>query len=502
MSVLPNLICMSVFTRLLCLSTTVVLLTAAFSPVQSQSYDVVYYTGGEAVHCDLIEVTDYTVRYRLHDLPDGEIYNELRDDISLIFKRNGDFLLPVESGVQWKSGSDPDYDNIVTEDSQVLAAHDIEEHEDIIYYHDALDSADGSLRTDEIVAIIYQDGGHRLFASVDEVAYALGGSLAFALSADDAIASTGSMAAPLSEDSLAATLLDSNQGASMPSEEDVMAEIETEEADEAVDTETEEATTLAEEAEADTETDEVAQLENEDVMTEEEEAGEGDAEIEEDARLAEETEADTETEESTAENVVTKDRTEQLEAPSATSEVAPDERAKLQEELELSDTDYEEFAAKAVNKAEYLNNYLSLLCNRTLDIYDKEQAKESALKLFVHDSTVVQVSSLQREEIEKYTINQYLEHLTLFDYDKVELLWRNVQYVTKFRLAPDGNYYGTITVEQVFRGLKDGKPIYEDITQKDIEIVLGNFIKEESGVTEYAWDVFLSDIGVEETRRL
>ncbi len=168
----------------------------------------------------------------------------------------------------------------------------------------------------------------------------------------------------------------------------------------------------------------------------------------------------------------------------------------------MSDADYEEFATKAVNKAEYLNNYLSLLCNKTLDMYDKEQAQESALKLFVHDSTLVQVSSLHREEITTYKIDGYLEHLALMNYDKVELLWRNVQYVTKFRLAPDGNYYGTITVEQVFRGLRDGKPIYEDITQKDIEIVLGNFRTEENGITEYAWDVFLSDIGVEETRRL
>ena len=478
---------MSVLTRVFLLSVLTILWT--FSPALSQSYDVVYYTGGEAVHCDLIEVTDYTVRYRLHDLPDGEIYNELRDDIALIFKRNGDFLLPVESGVQWKSGSDPEYNNIVTEDSQVLAAHDIEEHEDIIYYHDAIDSADGSVRTDEIVAIIYQDGGHRLFASVDEVAYALGGSLAFALSADDAVASTESMAAPLSEDSTAAS--DDSTG-SVPSEEEVMADTESEEdmiaeaEDEAEDEEFE----ITEEVEEEGTVDDMEATED---AIAEAETEEEDTTVEEDIE-EEEALAEAETEEKT--------ETEVEDTSSSPGEEATDERAALQEELELSDTDYEEFAAKAVNKAEYLNNYLSLLCNQTLDIYDKEQAKESALKLFVHDSTIVQVSSLHQEEIETYTIDKYLEHLTMFDYDKVELLWRNVQYVTKFRLAPDGNYYGTITVEQVFRGLKDGRPIYEDITQKDIEIVLGNFVKEESGATEYAWDVFLSDIGVEETRRL
>ena len=468
---------MPVFTRLFCLSILVVL-WSSLRPAQSQSYDVVYYTGGEAVHCDLIEVTDYTVRYRLHDLPDGEIYNELRDDIPLIFKRNGDFLLPAEPGVQWKSGASPDYDNIVTENSEVLAARDVEEHEDIIYYSDALDSTDGSVRTDEIAAIIYQDGGHRLFADIDQVAYALSGALAFAVSADDGVASTEPMAAPLSEDSLAATSDPAPEG-EIPSEDEFITEAETNEEETETESNVEEE---EEEVVAETEINEEEMLSGEELSL---------AGTDEEAVIEEEIT----TEE--PENPVIEEKTELTPA-----DAVAEERAALQEELELSEADYEEFAAKAVNKAEYLNNYLSLLCNRTLDIYDKEQAKESALKLFVHDSTLVQVSSLNREEIETYTIDEYLEHLTLFDYDKVELLWRNVQYVTKFRLAPDGNYYGTITVEQVFRGLKDGKPIYEDITQKDIEIVLGNFVKEESGITEYAWDVFLSDIGVEETRRL
>ena len=489
---------MPVFTRLFFLSALLVL-GLSFISLHAQSYDVVYYTGGEAVHCDLIEVTDYTVRYRLHDLPDGEIYNELRDDIALIFKRNGDFLLPSESGVQWKSGASPDYANIVTEDSQVLAAHDVEEHEDIIYYHDAIDSADGSVRTDEIVAIIYQDGSHRLFSDIEQVAYSLGGSLAFAISAnsEDGVASTEPMAAPLSADSLADA--DADLRGSVPTEEELMAEAEEPEADEEIVEEevAEEEETLAveETEEAEIAAAEAAEETESDYEYEEPTDGELSLAAPEEPETTDAVEEEPAVEEE--EDVVAEEP-----APTTASDAAASERAALQEELELSETDYEEFAAKAVNKAEYLNNYLSLLCNQTLDIYDKEQAKESALKLFVHDSTVVQVSSLHREEIETFTIDAYLEHLTLFDYDKVELLWRNVQYVTKFRLAPDGNYYGTITVEQVFRGLKDGRPIYEDITQKDIEIVLGNFVKEESGVTEYAWDVFLSDIGVEETRRL
>ncbi len=205
-----NLIPMFLSTRLLCLSTLVMLWFPSVGMAQSQPYDVIYYSGGESSHCHLVDVAGNTVRYRSLDAPDGEIYDETRDDMVLIVKHNGNFLLPAESGGQWKAGANPDFDNIVTEDSQVLSAHDIEEHEDIIYYHDALDSTEGSVRTDEVMAVIYQDGGHRLFADVNEVAYALGGALAFALPADsaagaDAIASTESMSAPLPEDSPADT---------------------------------------------------------------------------------------------------------------------------------------------------------------------------------------------------------------------------------------------------------------------------------------------------------
>ncbi len=446
---------------LLLLSGTTFLWLPSLCLAQEQSYDVVYYAGGESVHCDLIGVTENTVRYRLSDLPGGEVYNELRDDIVLIFKRNGNFLLPSESGVVWKDGAHPEYDNIVTDDSRVLAASDVQENEDIIYYQDALESSDASVRTDETVAIIYQDGSHKLMTDVSEVAEALGGALAFALPADDdAVASTESMAAPPSESSVENEVSEvSEEPEEEVSEEDVI----------------DDAATMAET----TEDEAVAETTEETIDIEDEVA-----EVDTEPSSIDESETE-------AEPTITTEEEALAAAGVATAA----------NELDLSEADYEEYAAKAMNKAEYLSHYLALLCNRDLDAYDKEQAVENALKLFVHDSTLVQVSSVTRDEVTTYRVSEYLDHLSLLDYDKVELLWRNVQYITKFRLATDGNYYGTITVEQVFQGYKEGKPIYEDITQKDIEIVLGNFLKEESGTSEYVWDVLLSDIGVEETRK-
>ena len=172
----------------------------------------------------------------------------------------------------------------------------------------------------------------------------------------------------------------------------------------------------------------------------------------------------------------------------------------VREKLKMDEIDYEMFTQKALQKAEDLGWYLSELCNKKVDAFDKKKAEENAIKLFIHDSTWVEVSSLYKEEKDRYSIRQYLQRIRLLQYDQVELTWRNINYITKLRLAPDGNYYGTITVQQLFRGIVDGKVQYQDVTQKDIEVVLTAYKLEKEGKTETAWDVFLSDIGVQQTK--
>ena len=406
-----------------------VLFLLSFVSIQAKPYDVLYYVNGTVEPCVLVDVGSDSVRYHLADQPDGPVHQAARADIALIFKENGEFLLASQPEAEWKVGTDPDAHTIVTVDGRLFPADNIQEHEDIIFYQNMIDSSDASVRVAETIAIIYQNGSHKLLANANEVALGLDRSVDFVsrsdVAADDAVASTQSIAAPLARKGVddRSTTTDTSSSA--------------------------EETSAA-----------VARSN------------------------PPETEAKSDISDSTTllANSILK----------ATKEVT--------KELELNNVEYKEYAAKAVNKAEYLGYYLDLLCDRTLDIYDKDQAIENALKLFVHDSTLVQVSSVTRDQTAAYKIRDYLKRLSLLNYDKVELVWRDVQYVTKFRLASDGNYYGAITVEQLFRGFKDGRPIYEDITRKDVEIVLGNFKREKSGATEYAWDVLLSNIGVEETR--
>ncbi len=365
---------------------------------------------------------------------EAEPLRTARSAAALIFRDNGDFLLASSPESSWKAGAISAYDHIVEVDGRVLPADSIQQFEDIIYYHDALDSSDASVRVAETMAIIYRDGSHQLLANANEVALGLSrADFPAARPASDAVASTELVAAPPPYSNAESALSGSNSESTTSG--DVTALLRVFPAPNAAPVDAAPVDTVA---------------------------------------------VDTA-------------------SAAATGGLRTGQTAR--EALELDRVDYEEYAAKAINKAEYLGYYLDLLCNARLDMYDKDQAVANALKLFVHDSTKVQVSSVTRDQTTAYTIKDYLKRLSLLNYDRVELLWRNLQYVTKFRLAPDGNYYGTITVEQLFRGFRDGRAIYEDITQKDVEIVLGNFRKEESGTVAYAWDVLLSDIGVEETRR-
>ena len=411
-------------------ATIIALLIISFGAVPAASYDVLYYVNGNVEPCLLVDVTQDSIRYHQADKPDGPIHQAARTEVALIFKENGEFLLASQPDAEWKIGNDPDSHTIVTIDGRLFPAINIQEHEDIIFYQDMVDSSDASVRVAETIAIIYQDGSHKLLANANEVARGFDRSADFVSQSEpitDAVASTGSVAAPLAQRRIADRPEASSEGSS--------------------------------------------------------------------EKMSEEENPETEREAVGSDATVAVDSTELMATAllKATKEVT--------KELELNKVEYKEYAAKAINKAEYLGYYLDLLCDRTLDIYDKDQAIENALKLFVHDSTLVQVSSVTRDKTSAYKIRNYLKRLSLLNYDKVELVWRDVQYVTKFRLASDGNYYGAITVEQLFRGFKDGRPIYEDITRKDVEIVLGNFRREKSGATEYAWDVLLSNIGVEETRQ-
>jgi transcriptional antiterminator Rof (Rho-off) len=155
-----------------------------------------------------------------------------------------------------------------------------------------------------------------------------------------------------------------------------------------------------------------------------------------------------------------------------------------------------------LKRTEDLGNYLKIITDKEEDEMDQVDAIELACLLFINsgDSSYVEVSSLHRDEKRQYLVREYLNRIRLLKYDRVELSWTDISYISKLRKGEDGNYYGVITFQQLFRGFIDGKIEYQDVTQKDIEVVLTTYEEQVRGMTIFHWDVFLSNIGVQETK--
>ena len=165
----------------------------------------------------------------------------------------------------------------------------------------------------------------------------------------------------------------------------------------------------------------------------------------------------------------------------------------------LSEITFEEFEKKALQKTRDLSDYIIIISSKSTHPTDVKEAINQACNLFVNEQATVEVSSINRELINYYEIRKYLKLLEKLQYDKVEISWSDVHYVSKLRKGTDGNYYGTISISQRFTGFIDGKIVYTDQTDKNIEVVLKRPSYDFGGEKKEYWEILLSDIGVQET---
>jgi hypothetical protein len=167
---------------------------------------------------------------------------------------------------------------------------------------------------------------------------------------------------------------------------------------------------------------------------------------------------------------------------------------------ELNNIDFDEFSDKALQKIDDFTNYISIIASKETYPESANQAIELAIELFVSEDVQVEVSTTGFSASVKRKIRDYLNRLKLLKYDRVDIQWADINYVSNFRKAPDGNYYGTVSVKQTFRGYKDNQVVYSDVTTKDVEVVIKGMEKSIQGQLTMVWDVLLSDIGVVDTK--
>ena len=154
----------------------------------------------------------------------------------------------------------------------------------------------------------------------------------------------------------------------------------------------------------------------------------------------------------------------------------------------------------ALEKVRDLSKYISIIGNKSTPWSEASRVIDRATELFVEDSEIG-VSSLNRKEILSFPVKKYFLRLAALNYDKVNITWFQIQYISDLELQPDGRYVGVITIYQRFEGESADGLKYMDTTKKDITIFVERKQTQIGGRVIDFWDVLLGDIRVKETTR-
>ena len=153
----------------------------------------------------------------------------------------------------------------------------------------------------------------------------------------------------------------------------------------------------------------------------------------------------------------------------------------------------------ALEKVRDLSKYVKIVGSKETPFSEANRVIDRAEELFMNDAEIG-VSSLGSNQITYYRVRKYFEHLMRLNYDRVEIEWYNIEYVSDLQRQPDGTYVGVITIFQTFRGYdKEGNMVYKDTTKKDITVYVKRKETQIGGRTIGFWDVLLGDMRVKET---
>jgi CRISPR/Cas system CMR-associated protein Cmr5 small subunit len=155
----------------------------------------------------------------------------------------------------------------------------------------------------------------------------------------------------------------------------------------------------------------------------------------------------------------------------------------------------------ALEKVRDLSKYISIIGNKSTPWSESQRVIERAVELFMENSEIG-VSSLSKPDIAYFKVREYFDRLMKLNYDRVNIDWYKIQYVSDLERQPDGTYVGVITIYQRFQGFdKEKGLIYEDTTKKDITVYVKRKETQIGGRLIGFWDVLLGDIRVKETAK-
>ncbi len=166
---------------------------------------------------------------------------------------------------------------------------------------------------------------------------------------------------------------------------------------------------------------------------------------------------------------------------------------------ELSPERKQAIDSLALEKVHDLSKYVKIVGSKDTPFSEANRVIERAEELFAPDAEIG-VSSINTNEVAYYKVRKYLERLMRLNYDRVEIDWYKIEYVSDLQRQPDGTYVGVITIFQTFKGYDaEGRLVYQDTTKKDITVYVKRKETQINGRLIGFWDVLLGDMRVKET---
>ena len=165
----------------------------------------------------------------------------------------------------------------------------------------------------------------------------------------------------------------------------------------------------------------------------------------------------------------------------------------------MKEPDFDAFDSIAMYKVKRLEGFIGQIVNIEKSMVDRDNAALEAIKLFNSPTlNKVEVSSLRggKEVRRNHSVGTYFNSVLKSTKAKVDVKWSQMVFASDWEMQEDSSYRATISIQQTYVKELDGRVVYSDVTNKNIDVIAQVYDKFENGRFEKWWDVFLGDIGV------
>lgn len=164
--------------------------------------------------------------------------------------------------------------------------------------------------------------------------------------------------------------------------------------------------------------------------------------------------------------------------------------------------DKQSFQKLVDERVQDLRNKIRIIGDKDSPEEQRIEAVNAAVTYFESERNFFEVSSKYRDNTRTYPVRQYFNRLRVLKYNDVDIDWYDAVWVTDLKKDRNGSWRGTVRVFQKFKGMgPEGELIYEDTTQKDINVRL-DVVEVDLGKdnTKTIIRVLLGNVRVVETR--